>query len=133
MYGEYDDRPKRAIPWAIRSFLHHETVVCEFPKNIWDYMYIKDAAEATIEVLNAEYHGIINIASGIPRQMKDIFSEIALIMNCEKYLSFSGNDICKSMLVADTDILNNQIGYTCRTDFRMGLERTITWWKNHES
>jgi nucleoside-diphosphate-sugar epimerase len=131
MYGEYDDRPKRAIPWAIQSFLRHKPVVCEFPKNIWDYMYIKDAADATVQVLNAEYYGIINIASGISRQMKDIFLEIAHIMGSEEYLSFNDNNACKSTLVADTSILNKQIGYVCQTNFCDGLETTIGWWKKN--
>jgi nucleoside-diphosphate-sugar epimerase len=93
-------------------------------------MYVEDAAEATVRVLNAEYHGIINIASGIPRKMKDVFSEVALIMGSEEHLSFSSNYTCKTVLVADTDILNNQIGYTARTYLKVGLGKTIAWWKN---
>ncbi|MDR1501474.1 MAG: NAD(P)-dependent oxidoreductase, partial [Prevotella sp.] len=129
LYGPGDENRIAAIPSAIRSFLQGEAVICENPNNIWDYIYIDDAAEATVSVLKSEFRGIINIASGIPRRMGDVFSVIANIMGCQKLLSFNNEEICRIILVGDTDILNNKVGYRCQMEFREGLENTIQWWK----
>jgi nucleoside-diphosphate-sugar epimerase len=133
LYGPGDENRMAAIPSVIRAFLLGEAVACENPNNIWDYVYIDDAAEATLRVLKSEFHGIINIASGIPRRMGDVFSEIADIMGCSKLLSFKNEEICRIILVGDTDILNNQIGYRCPMELREGLEHTVQWWKEERN
>ena len=61
--------------------------------------------------------------------LENVFTEIAEKMRCPELLSFEAHNSGVSMLVADTTILNETIGYTCRTDISDGLDRTIAWWK----
>jgi nucleoside-diphosphate-sugar epimerase len=129
LYGPGDENRIAAIPSTIRLFRLGESVVCKNPHNIWDYVYIDDAAEATARVLKAEFCGIVNIASGLPYRMGDVFSEIADIMDRKKLLVLNNEEICHTVLVGDTEILNNQIGYRCRMELREGLEHTVQWWK----
>jgi nucleoside-diphosphate-sugar epimerase len=131
IYGGYDYRKIiAAIPVAIQSFLQGKPVVCKQPNNILDYVYVDDAAEATIKILESDFCGIVNIASGLPRMMSGVFSEIADILNCRELLSFEHEDVCRYIHVGDEDILNTKIGYVCRTDFHEGIRKTVQWWKD---
>lgn len=128
VYGEHDVRPKRAIPDAIRHFQNGEPFLCKSPDNVWDYIYVQDAAKATEKIIDSGFRGMVNVASGRPRSMRDVFSEIARQMNCERLLRFSDSGEHHT-LVADTSLLNRTIGFRCETPFEQGLEKTIRWWK----
>jgi nucleoside-diphosphate-sugar epimerase len=128
VYGEKDIRKKAAIPESIRSFMAGKPFLCKAPENVWDFIYVEDAAEATVKILESGFTGSINVANGIPLRMRDVFHEIAAQMDCEELLAFSKNRQSES-LVADTSLLQNQIGFLCRISLREGLRRTIKWWK----
>lgn len=55
VYGPRDNRPGCALPESIKSMLHGNLFFCKSPQNIWDYVYIDDAAEATIRLLQSNY------------------------------------------------------------------------------
>jgi nucleoside-diphosphate-sugar epimerase len=131
VYGEHDARPGRAMPTAFRRFLCGKQVVCNSPCAIRDYIYALDAAQATVALLDSNFTGIVNIASGEPRTMREVFTTIAEEMGCLELLSFDENTATKDVLVADTSKLNNEIGFKCKTDFRGGIRRCIEWWRNN--
>jgi nucleoside-diphosphate-sugar epimerase len=130
IYGPGDDGLLPAIPAAIRAFLRREIFVCKCPNNIWDYVYIDDSAEATLKILESEFCGVINIASGFPLRMKEVFTIIANIMNSRNNLVFENQDICKLVLVGDTAILEEKLGYKCKTSFEEGIKKTIEYFVN---
>jgi nucleoside-diphosphate-sugar epimerase len=130
LYGKYD-HSFSAIPSAILSFLSGKQFVCKNPNNILDYVYVDDAAEATVKVLANNFCGIVNIATGLPVVLSDTFSKIAEILNCQSLLHFENSGVSGTIMVGDTNILNNKIGYSCKTDFNDGLKRTITWYRDH--
>jgi nucleoside-diphosphate-sugar epimerase len=132
IYGEGDDKPKRAIPSAIQSFLSGQKFICKSPNNIADYIYIDDAVDATIKTFESDFCGVINIASGLPQRMYDVFADIASILGRQELLFAENESICQSILVGDTNILNNKISYFCPTSLHAGLEKTIKWWKEYK-
>jgi len=131
LYGPGDMSPIGGIPTAVRAFLKKDVFVCKNPNNILDYVYITDAAEATLCVLKTNFSGLVNIASGLPVCTVDMFSEIADILDCRKLLIIENDDICQTVLVGDTAVLHNKIGYVCKTKFHEGIRTTIQWFKEH--
>lgn len=129
VYGENDARIFPAIPAAIQAFGKGERFTCKSPRNVWDFIYVDDAAEALVKIAASNYCGVVNVGSGRPHLLENVFTEIAEKMRCPELLSFEAHNSDVSMLVADTTILNETIGYTCRTDISDGLDRTIAWWK----
>lgn len=129
IYGENDVVSKGAIPYAIGRFIKGERVYCKAPNNVWDFVYVGDAAEATVKIINSEYSGIVNVASGRPCIMKDVFSNIAEELNCIQLLEIDESNSFNQMLIADTTILNDVIGFACKTSLSDGLRKTIAWWK----
>jgi nucleoside-diphosphate-sugar epimerase len=125
IYGENDSHEFGAIPMAIRSFSEGEPVRCNAPYAIRDYVYAGDAAAATVAILESGFSGIINVASGRPRTMKEVFKTIAEEMGCERLLSFNENLGRNDVFVAQTSRLNDEIGFACATDFRDGIRRCV--------
>lgn len=132
IYGENDPHHFAAIPQAITDFLRDKPVVCKAPNTTRDYIYVEDAARATALLLENDYCGVVNIGSGQPRMMRDVFSLIAKTLGKEHLLSFENEDICELILVADTDILRNRLGFQPESCFKEKMIATINWWKTQK-
>ena len=110
---------------AAAAFVRGEHFECKAPYNVWDFISAGDAAKAALAVLIKKYNGTVNIGSGIPRAMGNVFAQIAEKMNCSHLLSIDYGNKSSEILVADTCILNNVIGYKCSYDFNDTLDDLI--------
>lgn len=131
LYGEYDRHLFGAIPSAINAFYRKERVYCKSPNTVRDYIYVGDAADATIELLQSDITGPINIASGRAQTIRDVFNKIAKQMKAEDLLYVSDKSNRIDILSADITRMKNELGYTCRTDFDEGIIKTINWWRDN--
>lgn len=132
VYGPGESHLLHAIPTAIHTMLQGEPFICKAPNNIWDYIYIDDVAAATIKIINSSYCGIVNVASGIPHQMREVSSVIAQELNAEHLLQLNEANSSKEVLLADTAVLDNVIGYRCKTGLSEGIRRSVQWWKTQQ-
>ena len=132
IYGPGDDRPGRAIPTAIQTFLEEKPFFCSSPWNVWDYIYVEDAAEATIALLDSDYCGSINVASGQPISMKEVFSTIATTLERPELFQYNEEKRESKILTADCDKSISVLGNYQRTAFVEGIKKTIQWWRNKE-
>lgn len=132
VYGKNDIREGRAIPAAIRSFLKGHKVICRSSNSIWDYIYIEDAAKATIKILESNYKGVVNVSTAIPISMKEVFETIADILECSDLLRLENLNEPGQILISDNTILKKSIGYTPQVYFKEGIIRTINWWKGQQ-
>lgn len=130
IYGGGDPHEFGAIPYAIRSFMRKELVVCKSPNTIRDYIYIEDAAKAIDLLVDSNCCGAVNISSGCPLSMRTIFTLIAQEMGCEQLLLFENNDVSGQILVGDNHVLREIIGLKSFTLFEEGIKSTIQWWKS---
>jgi nucleoside-diphosphate-sugar epimerase len=130
VYGENDNRLHGVIPKTILSLLSDKPVVCKYPDNFLDYIYIQDAADISKKLIGSTYCGSINICSGIPHKMEDVFKIIAKNLKKESLLSFEHNNGCNRIWVGDTSIMTKQLDIRCNIPFDVGINRTITYFKN---
>jgi nucleoside-diphosphate-sugar epimerase len=126
VYGEGDNRRYAVITKTILSLRNSELVVCKYPDNIWDYIYIQDAVDATIKLIESNYCGTVNICSGIPHRMGDVFGIIARELGKESLISFEYNNGCQRIFVGDTSIMEQELGYKCKTSFEVGVKKVIS-------
>lgn len=129
IYGPGDTHCFGAIPSAIRSLLQKKSFVCSSPGNICDYVYIDDAAEATLRLLRSGYGGAVNIGSGVPRSMREVFSEISGQLGCPELVSYSGKTQAERILVADTALMEEVLQFRRQTPFQTGIARAIDYWR----
>lgn len=133
IYGEYDVRPARAVPYAIRQLLAGEQAICRSPNSIWDYLYVGDAAEATTKLVKSPMTGVVNIASGVPRSMREVFQTTANLCGRPELVTFLNQDRPGQTLVANIDCLRDGIKFSPGFSFEEGMQRTISWWKRQRA
>lgn len=131
IYGPGEGHILHAIPTAIHTMLQGETFICKAPNNVWDYVYIEDAAEATFRIMRSKFCGIVNVG-GSAVSMRELFTMLAELTGNKGTLVLENETSVGQRLVADTRILQEKIGYSCRTDLRQGLSKTVQWWKNEQ-
>lgn len=129
IYGPGDTHPFGAIPAAILALMKGETFICENPRALRDYIYIDDAAEAIVRLLKSDYSGAFDIGSGIPRCMRDVFSEIANQLNCPERVFYRGDSGVETVLTADNTFLREMLQMSECISFPEGIRRSIAYWR----
>ncbi len=131
-YGphEYGDR---LVPSVIRSLLQGKTASCSHGKQMRDFLYVEDVADAFVSLLDSPVSGAINIASGQPVPLKDIIYQIAEILNGEELIKLGiiptpEND--PPLLVGDISRLKDELGWQPKFSLNQGLNEAVSWWKH---
>ena len=65
LYGPHEP-PGRLIPSVIQALLKGEFARCSHGRQIRDFLYVEDVAEAFVALLDSDITGPVNIASGSP-------------------------------------------------------------------
>jgi nucleoside-diphosphate-sugar epimerase len=128
VYGKNDLREGRAIVSAIDNFYHKKNVECKMPHNIWDYIFVEDAAKATVELLASDYSGIMNISSGKGVEMGQVFKTIAALMDKRNLLTLCEENKKGYCLVGANEKMRSILGITELTELEVGLKNTIDWY-----
>lgn len=132
-YGPHE-HPNRLVSSVIRSLLKQEPARCSHGKQIRDFLYVQDAADALATVLDSQATGSINIASGQPTTLKTVISTIAKKLQSEDLVLLGAipprpNEA--PLILADVSRLTNELGWQQQYSLDEGLEKTIKWWKKH--
>lgn len=134
VYGPFDDE-RRLVPSLVRSLIRGESAKTTLGEQVRDVMHVEDAASAIWAVARSSHTGPVNVASGIPVKVVDIAREIATIVGRPELLEVGAlpyRALEPPVLVADTTLLREQIGWSPRYDLRSGLSQTVEWWRVHE-
>jgi UDP-glucose 4-epimerase len=97
-----------------------------------DYLYVGDVVEANVLALARGSGEIVNIGTGVPTSVNDIFRELKSILN------FPGEPIYEAArlgeiqrIYLDASRAGRVLGWKPTMEFRDGLERTVAWSRAH--
>jgi nucleoside-diphosphate-sugar epimerase len=133
LYGPYE-HPDRLVPAIVRSLLQGEPARCSHGRQIRDYLYVEDVARAFLELIESKVEGAINIASGQPITLRSIAERIGNIIGKPELLQVGAIAPAATdtpLVVGDTSLLSEKLGWKPSFSLDMGLERTISWWRLH--
>lgn len=130
MYGPHE-HPDRLVASVIRSLLQGQPALCSHGRQLRDYLYVEDVADALVALLQGPTQGAINIGSGEPTALKDIVMAIGAMLGRPDLIRLGAlpareNDVAR--VVADTRRLRSELPWRPRFDLDTGLRRTIEWW-----
>jgi nucleoside-diphosphate-sugar epimerase len=130
------ERPERLVPAVIRALLAGERARCVDGSLERDFMYVKDVADAMVAVLDSDFTGDINIASGQPRTFAEIVNRIAVRLDAADRVDFGHyprrpDDPQK--ITADSSRLSRIIGWSPEYDLDSAIDETIDWWQSLRS
>jgi len=133
LYGPFADR--RSFPMrVIGELLEGQVARCSLGNQIRDYLHVADAAEALAMLVDSDLTGAVNVASGVPVQVKSLTEKIGRMLDREKLIHL-GALRCHPdeppLVLADVRRLTQQLGFTPRFGLTDGLRHTIQWCRNH--
>lgn len=131
LYGPHE-QVERLVASVIRSILLEKPARCSHGQQIRDFLYVQDAADALVALLDSNVLGPVNIASGVPAAVSEVVREIADQLERPHLvrldaLPASENEPLER--VADVARLRDELGWSPHYDLRGGLAETIKWWK----
>jgi UDP-glucose 4-epimerase len=98
-----------------------------------DYVFVDDVIDA-LEAAAADRSNmrIFNIGTGLGRSLRDVIAAIEKQLNRKIDITWKQRrrmDVPTSIVA--TDRARDVLGWTPKTSFEVGLERTIAWWHNY--
>jgi nucleoside-diphosphate-sugar epimerase len=131
LYGPYEPR-ERLVASVIRSILLEEPGRCSDGRQVRDFLYVQDAADALVALLDSDVLGPVNIASGVPVAVREVVQEIAEQLERPKLVRFGALSAAENdppLLLGDVARLRDEVGWSPRYELAGGLAETINWWK----
>jgi UDP-glucose 4-epimerase len=129
-YGPMDF-PTCLIPSVGRALLSGERPVTTRGEQLWDYLYVADAAEAIHGVLKEpSASGIFNLGSGRVQTIRSVIERLRDLIRPGAELGLGELAYRPDQLMhleADIDRLRRSIGWDAVTDLDTGLSHTVAW------
>ena len=135
LFGPMQDE-KRLLPYVIKNCLEKRLFKLGRGDVERDFLYITDAVDAIFALLvSSNVSGkVFNLASGIPVSISNAVDTVRFSLGGWGQPEFSTSDHRggqNSRIYADISRITNAIGWTPKTSFVDGIEKTIAYYKNH--
>ncbi len=125
------DHPRHLIPSVIEALLSGVRPSLTAGEQLWDYLYVEDAAEAIYRAaLTASAQGVYNLAYGQSESVRRIVECLRDMIDPRLPLGFGDVPYGPGMrlsLRAKIAKLQNATGWSPETDLECGLRKTLEW------
>jgi len=131
LYGPHEPA-ERLVASVVQSILREEPARSSHGQQIRDFLYVQDAADALVALLDSDVLGPVNIASGVPVALHEVVQEIADQLERPDLVLLGAIPTLENeppLLVADVARLHDEVGWSPQYDLPGGLAETIKWWK----
>ena len=131
-YGPKDDE-RHLLPAVIRRLLAGEEVALTPGEQIWDYLFVEDAAEAIYRAaVTPQAEGVFNLGSGEAHSIRSVIERVRDLIDSSLPLGFGKVPYPTDQLMrleTSIDRLRRATGWTPRVNLEEGLRRTVEWHK----
>ena len=127
------DTPTFMIPTVIEKLLRNESPSLTEAKQIWDYLYVTDAASAIALIANSTLaKGIFNLGSGVGMPVREVVEQLRDLIDRNLPLGFGQVAYGpQSVMHLQADISKlESIGWKPKTLLENGLTMTVNWHRN---
>jgi nucleoside-diphosphate-sugar epimerase len=133
-FGPGDDQ-RRMVPMLIRTLLARKFPRLTAGEQLWDYLYVEDAARAICATLHSDADGVFNLGSGTPCLLREFISTVRDCIDYTLPLGFGEVPYAENQvmhLLADITRLSAATGWRPKTSLVDGIRRTVEWHKQKE-
>jgi UDP-glucuronate decarboxylase len=122
--GEHQDR---LAPSILLPLLRNEPATVRFGNHVRDFLHVEDVARAVVHLLDKDFHGPVNIASGQPITLADFGKKLAKIAGRESLLKIEyGEPTPENPLILKADVSRLQsTGFRPKYSLEEGLKTLI--------
>ncbi len=132
MYGEHE-RPGRLVSSVIESLLNNREVACTEGRQLRDFMYVDDVADALVALLSGAVEGPVNIASGSARPVSEVVRMIGAVTERSHLIRWGARPAVPGepdRIAADTRRLNDEVHFSSSFTLESGIRRSVAWWRD---
>lgn len=130
VYGE-GEISERLINSTIRKLLNHEETMFSSCEQLYDFIYIKDAGRAFVELgkrgkANRRYY----VGNGKPQKLRYYLENVRDVVDPEQKLGFgklSTSEISLQYNEFDMGLLHKDTGFVPAVSFEEGIRNTFGW------
>ena len=118
------------IPYIIKSLKDGVIPQLSSCTQIWDYLFVKDAANAFLGLAESNCNGIYNIGSGTPIVLKEVVRLIQKVLKNEAPISYSSLPFKKGQLThleANISKLKSHTKWEQQINLEQGLQETVNF------
>jgi nucleoside-diphosphate-sugar epimerase len=130
LYGPADE-PSWMLPSLIQQLLKRQKPPLTLGTQLWDYLYVEEAAEAVVQLMETPAAGgLFNLGSGQARPLRQIVEELRDIIDPSLPLGFGEVEFRSDQVMhleADITRLQEAVAWRPRPDYRAGLRATVAW------
>lgn len=134
-YGPADEE-RRMVPSLIGSLLRNERPPLTRGEQIWDFLYVSDAAAAFRAAMEGGAEGIFNVGSGSAVMLRDFISKIRDSIDPSLPLGFGELPYRPDQVMhleADISRLRAATDWQPTVSISDGIKRTVQWHRNRPS
>ena len=131
LYGPGEE-PRRLVSSVILPLLRGESAVCHYDRLERDYLFVLDAAEGLVKLLQSEVTGPINLASGQAPSLGHLVRTAAKRLGRPDMVQLGGlpdGYHPAPRVVADISRARQVLGWKPRWALATGLDYTIDFWR----
>jgi nucleoside-diphosphate-sugar epimerase len=133
LYGPWEDE-RRVIPTVTRSLLRREQIDVTSGSQSRDYLHVTDVAEALCRIAESDLTGRVDVCTGKPVTLRDVFEEIARATGAADSLRIGALPDSESTgwpATGDPTALL-ATGWQPRFNLAQGIQETTAWWATRE-
>jgi len=135
-YGPRDS-PEWMIPYLALKLLHRERPAVTAAEQLWDYIYVEDAAAAVVAVSRSQTaSGVFNLGSGTAPRLRDIIEGVRDAIDPTLPIGFGEVAYRPDQVMhleADISRLKAASGWQPKVDLATGIQRTVEWYRKHDA
>ena len=128
-YGIGEDS-RRAVAATIDALKNNREFKASEGKQVRDYLYVDDIANAFVQLLESDTDGCFNICSGNPVTVKELMTEIGNVMDKVDLLKFGAmpNKEWDPPYICGDNKKLKALGWKPMHTLNDGIKLTVDWW-----
>jgi nucleoside-diphosphate-sugar epimerase len=133
VYGPWEDE-RRVIPTVTRSLLRGDQIDVTAGLQSRDYLHVADVAEAICRIASSDLEGRVDICTGAPVKLRDVFEEIGRATGKAELIrigALADSDSTGWPATGDPTALLTT-GWQPRYNLQLGIQETTAWWTTRE-
>lgn len=135
-YGPQDS-PEWMVPYLALKLLHRERPAVTAAEQLWDYIYIEDAAAAIVAATVSDCaSGVFNLGSGTAPRLRDIIEKVRDAIDPRLPVGFGEVPYRPDQVMhleADITRLTRATGWRPRVGLAEGIGKTVEWYRKHDA
>lgn len=128
------EQPGRVVPLAARGIVSGRRVELTSGRQVRDFLYVEDVAEAFAALVASNSAGTFEIGSGTGLTLGDLVRRLELLGGTNGLMLLGALEDRDEpvRIVAETTRITREIGWRPRVPLDEGLRRTLDWWRRSQ-